>query len=615
MQESSRRVTQLSKTGILSLVSLSVVVAGSLLAYRFVFHRSGEEATTLIPSDAALVATLDVTPGPDQVVLFGRIARSLKMEAVQKPIEASITTSKNGTTFVEEVMPHLGASYAAAAWTRPGAKPTDEPAVVGLATVDNSATVEAIAAKHGALAHLGDLAYYSIKSEKICVAFVRDYLVVSNSPEALARVRAVSRGKAASVASLNAFQQARAKLPSSANLMMFADMASPLQWSRTLTTGSPESSTTVTMDVHTGDARHPLKGWATMATTLRDQGLDTVWRVPAEPGSPEAKLIDGIAPIDSKLYTRLPAGAYGVLAFSQPGAYYDAKDHAFGLTPEQRKDLNDGLNSFEKETGLDIAKDLIPGLKGNLTLAVYPGREAMTGVPDGLIMLDDANGADPAAMVDKIRSVIVTECKKNDLGAPKFRSEQRNGAVVWTLDEKSQSDLRDTVDLWRDSESDDSDSDTGKTGESKHRSTATAEEKKQILFATLGRSVVIVSSQSMLDRAITAYNTGASTLAMDSAYTPLLKRLTPGAQNLFLLAAPDVMARLRPTLAQQFTDPHGPKAEDVAKLFGKRGNGLVISQGHEGQTLTGNMFLPLDYEAAIHLMSLAKQANQHKGTP
>ena len=51
----------------------------------------------------------------------------------------------------------------------------------------------------------------------------------------------------------------------------------------------------------------------------------------------------------------------------------------------------------------------------------------MTGVPDGLIMLDDANGADPAAMVDKIRSVIVTECKKNDIGAPKFRSEQRNG--------------------------------------------------------------------------------------------------------------------------------------------------------------------------------------------
>ena len=86
MQANHGRVMRSSKVWIFSIVGLSIVLAGSLLAYRYVFRRAGEQAAALLPADAALVATLDVTPGPDQVVLFGRIAKSLKMETVQGPL-------------------------------------------------------------------------------------------------------------------------------------------------------------------------------------------------------------------------------------------------------------------------------------------------------------------------------------------------------------------------------------------------------------------------------------------------------------------------------------------------------------------------------------------------
>lgn len=612
MQAPTGRVNQSSKIWIFSLLGLAVLIAGSLLAYRFVFHRAGEAAASLIPADAAVVATLDVTPGPDQVVLFGRIAKSLAMDAVQKPIKSSLATSKNGTTFVDEILPHLRASYAVGAWIKPGAKTTDNPAIVGLAAVDSAATVEAIAAKHGALVHLDKLAYYSINSEKLCVAFIKDYLVVSNSPDALARVQAVSRGEADSVAGLASFQEARAKLPSSANFMMFGNMAKAVEWSKKFGTSLVPGSTTVTLKAHSGDPAFKLEGWATFAMTLRNQGLETVWRFPYGSSYPGAKVIGSIAPIDKKLYSRLPAGAYGFFAFAQPGAYYEAKDDpALGLTTQDKKSLDDGLNSFEKETGLSIQKDLVVGLKGNLTLAVYPAREAMTGIPDGLIMLDDANGADPATMITKIKSTILAQSRKDAASAPQFTSVQRDGAVVWSLDEKSQQGLRQTSGL-EPRPDPRMPFDGGRSGSA--GTMAPKGEKKKLLFATVGKSVLIASSESLLNRAIAAYNTGSSTLETDPAYMPLLKRLTVGAQNVFVVAAPDVMERLKPTMAGEFSDPQGPKEEDVVKLFGSRGNGLVISQGNDGHTLTGNLFFPLDYEAAIHLASVSNHSAQQQGS-
>ena len=383
--------------------------------------------------------------------------------------------------------------------------------------------------------------------------------------------------------------------------MMFGSMATAADWSKKVGTALIPGGLLETRQTHSGDPASKLTGWATLAMTLRGQGMETVWRVPYDSALPGAKLLGGIAPIDKKLYSRLPSGPYGFLACAQPGAYYEAKDDSLHLTPEQKKSTDDALNAFEKETGLNIRKDIVTGLKGNLTLAVYPGREAMTGMPDGLILLDDANGSDPVTMAEKVKAAIIAECKKNHSAAPQFDSVQRAGAVVWTVDEKSQAILRQGSGLEPRTDP------RMQFGGNGNVAAASAPEKKQLLFATMGRSVVITSSNSLLNRAIASYNTGTSTLETDPAYMSLLKQLTPGAQNVLVLAVPDVLERLKPLMAQQFSSPQGPRAADYMKVFGSRGNGLVISQGHEGQTLTGSIFFPIDYEAAIHLAGLAGQ--------
>lgn len=590
MEPSVRKVGQSGKIWILSLIGLALLLTGGLFAYRFIFHRAGEAAASLLPSDATLVATLDVTPGPDQVALFGRISKSLLAE--QGQITSKLAASTNGTTFYAEIIPHLRGSYAVGAWAKPGAKPTDPPAFAGLATVDSAATAEAIAAKHGLLQHLGSLPYYAIKSENACIAIIQGYLVFSDKPEALARVQSVSHGEIASVTSLASFQEARTKLPSSANLMLFGNMSSAVDWSKKFSEASAVLDPATSKKAEALYPVQKLTGWATFAATLRDPGIETLWRVPYDPSLPGGKLLGHIAPIDAKLYSRLPAGPYGFMTFAQPAAYYEAKDE-LSLSPEQKKSLEDGLKSFEKETGLDIQRDLVTGLKGNLTLAIYPAREAMSGIPDGLVLLDDANGADPATMLGKIKEMILAEYQKSKEPAPTFTSVNRDGATIWSLDKKMQDGLRSSAGL-------------------KDQPGA---EPKQLLFATVGHSVFIASSESLLNRAIAAYNTGSNSLATDPAYTSLLKRILPDAQNVCVVSVPEVMERLKPLMADMFKTPGGPKLEDVTKVFGTRGNGLVCSQGYDGKTLSGNFFMPLDYEAVIHLMSLANPANKQKGAP
>jgi hypothetical protein len=253
------------------------------------------------------------------------------------------------------------------------------------------------------------------------------------------------------------------------------------------------------------------------------------------------------------------------------------------LPADQKKGVDEGISAFEKETGLTIAGDLVPGLRGDLTLAVYPGKEADSGIPDGLIALDDANAADPAAMVEKIKAVIATECKKNNTKPPIYHSENRGGAVVWTIDGATTKDLQSAIGLKADKTT----------------------EPKELLFATIGKSVVITSSQSMMNRTIASFTSGKSGLDTDPAYAPMLKRVTDGAQNVFILDLPGVMQRMKSTISDACADPQGPKAEDVLALFGKSGNGIVFSQGISGQTVTGTLFLPLNYEAAVKVISQA----------
>ena len=82
-----------------------------------------------------------------------------------------------------------------------------------------------------------------------------------------------------------------------------------------------------------------------------------------------------------------------------------------------------------------MAHDILPGTNGNVALAVYPDADDPQKGVDGVIVLDDANNADPAALADRVRAYVERQSAHSNNGqAWHFTSETRNGATVWSLD-------------------------------------------------------------------------------------------------------------------------------------------------------------------------------------
>lgn len=644
---------------ILPLLALLVTFGSGALIYRHFFHRSGEAATELIPSDAMAVATLDLNPQPDQVPLFTQITKAMVEEQIASPVKKAAASSTNGSSFYDEIQPQLQTSYAAAAWKKPAVQGTpnslDDADYVLLATVKEPSQVAVIAAKHGDKVEQNGLTYYRIRNEKFCVSVIRGYLIVADSPATLMRIQSVDQGKTPSISSLATYQEARGRLPSDANLMLFGHMTE-------LTKAMQSTLTTQQRSFWSSKVGE----WYVLAVTLRDHGIETVFKQPYDANDPSAKLVSQIAPIDPGLYRRLPANAYGLLVFAQPGRYYQVIDSALKPGADERKGFEDGINAFEKQTGMSVPRDVLPGLSGNLVLAVYPAPVG-TSIPDGLIVLDDANGADPVTLVEKVKAFIVKSSEESHSPAPKFKSIVRDGATIWTLDDETQKSLRSAAGLPDDSQSNSTNATfngvnvhgngtdvninpgsvsvhSGDTnvdvhgnevnvqggGTSVHvgsdgvqigpstQSKPTVVKKrddKQLIFATVGKTVLIASSEAMLDRAIAAYNAGKDTLASDPGYTPMLQQIPKGTQNLLLVDMPGVMEALRPLLKSLSHNPNGLKQDDVVGYFGARGNGLVGTTGCDGKYMFGTLFFPLDYVKVIHSVGAASRAaNTNSGS-
>src|SRR5207247_394214 len=98
-----------------------------------------------------------------------------------------------------------------------------------------------------------------------------------------------------------------------------------------------------------------------------------------------------------------------------------------------------GIAGFEKETGISVPRDILPGLKGRLWLAVYPDREGPKSFVDGLIVIEDANGADPAGLAAKVRGYVEKTSGKES--PVRFVQSERPSGTEWRLDPDTQRKL------------------------------------------------------------------------------------------------------------------------------------------------------------------------------
>lgn len=409
----------------LSALLLLLGVAGGLVAYRHFFNRAGEAAIQLIPADAMMVLTVDANPSPQQTITFKRIEDALKREQADVQFDKAITSVLQNSPVGKEIRPYLRRNMALALLKANGQGTTGTPDAVVLLAVTEPGHVKEILAKYGRQNTQDGVEYYQLQQQNTDAAVIGDYLALSDKPAVLARVESVRSGATESVAHLPEYQQARTALPSDANLMVFVSpraLAEAQERGKAAGIANPWQNTR----------------WMAFGMTVRERGLDAVWQMPMDAQAvPGAQNLSSVAPLNDETFKRLPAGAYGLMAFSQPGKYWNWIEDSTKNDPKASQSLNDGVAAFEKETQMSVPRDIVPGLQGHLVLAVYPDATSPQAGVDGLMVLDDANGADASALADKIRNYVERASAKDGKGV-RFVSEQRNGATIWALDDSTQ---------------------------------------------------------------------------------------------------------------------------------------------------------------------------------
>jgi hypothetical protein len=410
-----------------TLLVLTAMTAGGVYAYRTYFHRTGEAAVPLIPADALMVITLDTTPSPGQTPTFKRIADAIKNEHLDAQLEDALAHSMANSPIARDARPFTTGSLAIATLKSSIASGGDSAVLVA---INDAGKVSDVLNRDAQKSNINGLDYYRAAGDTHCMAVIGNYLVTADRPEDLVRIEAVRKGETPSIETITDYQQARAGLPADSNLMLFfsADGVSQAAQSAQNTPGASLLS-------RIGHTR-PNARYVAVGMAVHEQGIDTVVQIPIEPppgaaGSETAH----IAPLDTDLWRKLPGGAYGVMALAQPGKYYNYMTAAANEDTVVRRSVQEGVSQFERETGLSVAHDILPGTNGNAALAVYPDADDPQKGLDGVIVLDDANNADPAALADHVRAYIERQSARNNGGqAWHFTSENRNGATVWSLD-------------------------------------------------------------------------------------------------------------------------------------------------------------------------------------
>lgn len=351
---------------------------------------------------------------------------------------------------------------------------------------------------------------------------------------------------------------------------------------------------------------------------IRAEGIDVVLLSPLDPPQGMATSQSSrFTPLSDALWRRLPSGAYGMMAYSQPGKAYSYLTASIHGDADTKRMIDDAVAGFQRDTGLSVTHDVLPAMMGNVVVAVYPDADNPKKSADGLIVLDDTNSADPTGLAERVRALIERQTSRNGGTAWHFRLEKRHGAKIQTLDEASQQALRyslggNTQDILSTIGVSGGPANSRGNSEALGRDTAQTQRdidvqsavgNKTLTFAQIGHAVLIATSQHMLDRAIAAYSSGVDTLADDAGYTRMRHHVAEGTQNVFFLAIPSIMEASRPTLTKALASSHtGISPDDILRLVGTPGVGLVATQQYDGKTVKMTMFLPMGYDRVLHLV-------------
>lgn len=585
----------------------AVITAGLLAvlgfaAYKTFMNRAGEAATLYIPSDAGVVVTVDLTPSDRQLETFDKIQKAIHDNGLDLKLDGMLKRFMDKDPLGAELRPFFRRNYAIAIWPSKDA----EAATVSLFAVDDAKSVQAVLGKH--VQPDGD-GIFALKSPANMYATVMDdYLVAGNSKQAIQRVQAVHADKGSSVASLPAFVDARQALPKDANVMVFV---SPKEISKMA--GNAEM---FAVNVNT------IKGteWMAYGLTIEPDGLAVDYHCPLDPkAAPGLAGLSNSSPFDLKVLDALPEGAYGLIGVSQSSGYWSlATESARSQGKELARQFDEGVRSFEKSSGLSVQNDIVPALKGDQVIAVYPGKTGEGADLDLVLVATNANGATPAALSAKLRAMVERESQKGSRPIT-FKSSQVSDVTLWEIDSKSRDEmlrgiyggsgfappLSSPSPMSTDPSTDSvnpgfSPPTSGGMTELKGKDPVKTYSDKSIMVAEFPDKVVVCTSRAMLMQMVAGKFEGKS-LAQSEAFLKMRDRIIEGAQSVFMVDTKRIIDALRPFVKENLSGAP-VKADDVLNLFGSGTSGMVGSGIFDGKVGKGRFFMPLDWVSLCNLV-------------
>jgi hypothetical protein len=589
----------------IAVASVCLTAVVGYAAYRMLFDRPGEAAASLIPASADIVVTLDTKPSDRQASTFKLIADALEREGIAKRFDDLFKGLFDGSRIASHIRPHLSRDFAFGMWDPNSA----DPHFVVLCALSDEGAVREVLDTRGIRRSGG---VYAIGGSQVpaFAKLVDGYLAVSNATTGLEHLEEVRTGREPPVTKVAEFVSARASLPDDANLMVFV---------------SPRAMREMNEDASRETGASAFRGteWLAISATIEQEGIAFDWHMPMKASSAKGlQALAGIPALSYESFESLPDGAFGVFALSQAGSYWDWVKETASADPSAREEMQSGIADFEKETGLNIDEDILPALGGQQLIAVYPGPPGGKEFVDGLVLVTDARGANPAALADKVRALV--ERKSAEEGAPVRFVESKIGDVtVWSLDAQTQKELVDSLsgvmvqpaDLGKAPAPEvvmmrgDGAPHSSPANAPASSEPAPALKEKSVLYAQLGDAVLIASSRGILNRAISARQSGRS-LAQDPAFSAMRAQAVAGAQSVMMVDLRRILEELRPMLEDSLSN--GPiKAEDILGMFGESG-GLVVSGRYDGDVALCRLLLPLNFENVVRVVGeLIRMAEPH----
>ena len=432
-----------------SLLALAALATTGAVAVHRILDRPGESAFALVPANALGVVSLDLVPAPDQVLAFRNIDATLSAANGGKLDTGGLLATFLSDPWMKPLVEEVDRSVALA--YLPDPKKKDDGAIVAFIALKDPTALQDSLAKKGKPERMdGSTVYWLLNGkEKAAAVMVRDgYAVVSDKAWPILAVSRVARNAAPSLAADPAFAAARSRALGSSNLLV---MVSP------------------------GIMKNP--DWFVGSMAIRETGMDFA----ANGITDDPQILKGgqLKPLGGAILDALPRGAYGFMATAQPGA-------AVALAGDG---LDDSAKEIKKEMDLDLRKEILPALGGNLVIGFYPSFGPDAGL-DLLVSLDDANGADPAALAKKLEGVLDQKLKEDPQGAPENwkRTLDLPGAEAMTLTDEVNADVQ-------------------KEAQGMEKSffrPLTMSRGKTVAWARVDDSVLLATSKDLLARAVAA---------------------------------------------------------------------------------------------------------------